>query len=173
MESSREGRACRCRLLREGGRGDPSPRDSGRGVGPGDRSLCGAPHSPRSRLREQWTHPLSDADPGSSAHGLPRPRFLGTRPSGAAPELSPRPPRPQQDEEGASSAQNPPGGHSEGSLKPCHAQSHGLAALVGNGTVGAASHAHACACRAACARGPGSGVAVRFWGALRTCNIQP
>ncbi|XDC85927.1 hypothetical protein R6Z07F_017100 [Ovis aries] len=43
----------------------------------------------------------------------------GIRPSGAAPELSPRAPRPQQDEEGVSSARNRAGGRSEGSLQPC------------------------------------------------------
>lgn len=34
MKQSREGQACRHRLLREGGRGEPSPRDSGREWGP-------------------------------------------------------------------------------------------------------------------------------------------
>lgn len=122
VKQSREGQACRRRLLREGGRGEPSPRDSGRAWGL--ETAHGAPHSPGRRLREQWIRlphlvqfqmlaraPLAAACPVLILPGI--------WPSGAVPELSPRAPCPKQDKKGVSSARNRAGGRSEGSLQPC------------------------------------------------------
>ena len=170
------GPACRCGTEQRGRQGRAKSPRFRKGVGSGDRSSCGAPHSPGRRLREQWIHlphlvQFQTLARAPLAAACPVLTLLGTRPSGAALELSPRPPCLHQDEEGVSLARNRAGGHSEGSLQPCHAQSHGLAALMGNGIVGVDS-TRTCRQGRLCPR-PRLRGGRAFQGALCTCKIQP
>lgn len=170
------GPACRRGTEQRGRQGRAKSSRLRKGAGSGERSSCGAPHSPGRRLREQWIRlphlvQFQTLVRAPLAVACPVLTLLGTRPSGAALELSPRPPCLQQHEEGVSSAQNRAGGHSEGSLQPCHAQSHGLAALVGTGIVGVNS-------TRTCRQGrlypwPRLRGGRAFQGALCTCKIQP
>lgn len=106
VKQSREGQACRGRLLREGGRGRAKslriqegawvrrPRTEHRTL-PGRRLRAVSPPA--------LSGPISDAGPGL-LWPLPAPSlFSRIRPAGHAPELSPRAPAPRQDEEGVSS----------------------------------------------------------------------